>query len=60
MLIAKGRWPTLADAARHFGVSQQMIRYRLNATGALVRVQRSRTVGAKKVSKKRSSGPAAS
>ena|SRR5579885_3117563 len=42
ILIAKGHWPDRADAARHFGVSQQMIRYRLNTTGALVRVQRAR------------------
>jgi hypothetical protein len=42
MLIAKGRWRDRPDAARHFGVSQQMISYRLNATGALVRVQRAR------------------
>lgn len=43
MLIAKGsRWPSHPDAARHFGVSTQMIRYRLNTTGALVRIQRAR------------------
>jgi hypothetical protein len=40
MLLAKGRWSTHADAACHFGVSEQMIRYRLNATGALIRIQR--------------------
>lgn len=39
MAIAKGRW-TVADAARHFAVSQLMIRYRLNTTGATKRVQR--------------------
>lgn len=40
ILIAKGRWPTISSAAKHFGVSQQMVRYRLNGTGALKRVQR--------------------
>jgi len=39
--IAKGRW-TITDAADHFGVSPAMIRFRLNATGARIRVQRSR------------------
>lgn len=39
--IAKGRW-TVASAADHFGVSPAMIRFRLNATGAPRRVQRSR------------------
>jgi IrrE N-terminal-like domain len=42
MLVAKGRWPSHADAARHFGVSQAMLRYRLNTTGAIVRIQRAR------------------
>jgi Zn-dependent peptidase ImmA (M78 family) len=41
MAIAKGRW-TVADAADHFDVSAAMIRFRLNATGAVRRVQRSR------------------
>ncbi len=41
MLIAKGRRSTY-EAACHFGVSQQMVRYRLNATGALRRIQRAR------------------
>lgn len=40
ILIAKGQWATHAEAACHFGVSLQMIRYRLNATGALIRTQR--------------------
>lgn len=39
--IARGRW-TLADAASHYGVSQAMIRWRLNSTGATKRVQRAR------------------
>lgn len=39
--IAKGRW-TRAGAAEHFGVSPQMVQFRLNATGAVRRVQRSR------------------
>lgn len=46
MRIAKGKWETFATAARHFGVSQQMIRYRLNATGAFVRVQRAQNAEA--------------
>lgn len=29
-----------ADASVHFGVSEQMVRYRLNATGAAIRVRR--------------------
>lgn len=37
--IARGRW-TIAEAARRFGVSQKMIQYRLNATGAAKRVYR--------------------
>jgi Zn-dependent peptidase ImmA (M78 family) len=41
MAIAKGRW-TVTGAADHFGVSPAMIRFRLNATGARRRVQRSR------------------
>jgi Zn-dependent peptidase ImmA (M78 family) len=43
--IAKGRW-TQSAAARHFGVSEVMIRFRLNSTGAVRRVQRSRTARA--------------
>lgn len=39
--IAKGRWTT-AGAATHFGVSQAMIRFRLNSTGAMRRIQRAR------------------
>ena len=46
MLIARGRWSTQAAAALHFGVSQQMIRLRLNTTGAQIRVQRARTARA--------------
>jgi Zn-dependent peptidase ImmA (M78 family) len=41
MAIAKGRW-TNADAARYFGVSPAMIRFRLNSTGAMTRVRRAR------------------
>ena len=37
--IAKGKW-TKAEAAEHFGVSQQMIQRRINATGAHRRVGR--------------------
>ncbi|MCQ9163110.1 ImmA/IrrE family metallo-endopeptidase [Arthrobacter sp. STN4] len=39
--IARGKW-TRDEAAAHFGVSNQMIQYRLNATGALLRVARAR------------------
>lgn len=39
MLIAKGRW-SLPVAAQRFGVSQQMVRFRLNTTGARRRVAR--------------------
>jgi IrrE N-terminal-like domain len=39
LAIAKGRW-TPAEAAQRFGVSLKMIDYRVNATGALVRTQR--------------------
>jgi Zn-dependent peptidase ImmA (M78 family) len=39
--IAKGRWTT-PGAATHFGVSQAMIRFRLNSTGAMRRIQRAR------------------
>jgi Zn-dependent peptidase ImmA (M78 family) len=41
MAIAKGRW-TIESAAQHFAVSPAMIRFRLNATGATRRVERSR------------------
>jgi Zn-dependent peptidase ImmA (M78 family) len=41
LLIAGGRW-TIPGAAQHFGVSQAMIRFRLNSTGAAVRVQRAK------------------
>jgi hypothetical protein len=39
MAIAKGSW-SYAEAAQHFRVSPAMIRYRLNATGAVIRAQR--------------------
>jgi Zn-dependent peptidase ImmA (M78 family) len=45
MAIAKGRW-TAEGAAHHFAVSPAMIRFRLNATGALKRIQRARGVRA--------------
>jgi Zn-dependent peptidase ImmA (M78 family) len=41
LAIAKGRW-TKTEAALRFGVSPQMIQFRLNATGAIRRVQRSK------------------
>jgi len=41
LAIAQGRW-TKTEAALRFGVSPQMIQFRLNATGAVRRVQRSR------------------
>jgi hypothetical protein len=37
--IARGKW-TRAAAARHFGVSERMVQFRLNATGAVKRVER--------------------
>ena len=45
--IAKGRW-TVEGAAEHFRVSPAMIRFRLNATGAPRRVQRSRRATSKR------------
>jgi uncharacterized protein DUF955 len=42
--IAQSRW-TRADAGERFGVSSQMIQFRLNATGAVKRVERMRTYG---------------
>jgi len=39
LAIARGRW-SVPEAARRFAVSEAMVRYRLNATGATVRVQR--------------------
>lgn len=39
LAIARGRWTT-AEATRQFGVSEAMVRYRLNATGAVTRIQR--------------------
>ena len=41
LAIAGERW-TKTEAAQHFGVSPQMIQFRLNATGAVRRVQRTR------------------
>jgi Zn-dependent peptidase ImmA (M78 family) len=42
--IAQGRWTRVA-AARHFEVSERMIQFRLNATGAVRRVERMRRAG---------------
>lgn len=39
--IARGRWSKF-EAAKHFGVSVKMIQFRLNATGAVKRVERER------------------
>ena len=41
LAIAKGRW-TRDQAVARFAVSAQMVQYRLNATGAVRRVQRAR------------------
>ena len=41
MAIASGSW-TRSAAAEHFGVSQAMIQFRLNSTGAVKRTQRAR------------------
>lgn len=42
ILIVKGRWADEWEAAQHFGVSRQMVRFRVNVTGARRRVQRAR------------------
>ena len=44
LATARGRW-TIAEAAGQLGVSEAMIRYRINATGAAVRVQRAAFAG---------------
>lgn len=41
LAIAKGRWTKL-EAASNFGVSPQMIQFRLNVTGALKQAELSR------------------
>jgi Zn-dependent peptidase ImmA (M78 family) len=41
LAIARKRW-TIDEAAERFAVSEQMIRFRLNGTGAVARVQRAR------------------
>lgn len=41
LAVARG-WKTEPDAVAHFGVSDEMLNYRLNITGARVRVQRAR------------------
>lgn len=43
LAIARGRW-SVADAAIHFGVSEQMVLYRVNATGAQAPVQKAQAV----------------
>lgn len=43
---ARGTW-TVASAARRFGVSEAMIQYRLNKTGATVRVRRAAHAGSR-------------
>jgi Zn-dependent peptidase ImmA (M78 family) len=42
--IARGRF-SKPEAASHFGVSEKMIQYRLNVTGAVGRVERARRAG---------------
>jgi len=37
LATARGRWP-LAEAADRYGVSEAMMRFRINKTGAAVRV----------------------
>ncbi|MYQ30530.1 ImmA/IrrE family metallo-endopeptidase [Streptomyces cellulosae] len=44
LAIARGRF-TKPAAAAHFGVSEKMIQYRLNVTGAVGRVERARRAG---------------
>ncbi len=41
LVAARERWP-LDEAASHFGVSEQMMRWRLSHTGAYVQAQRER------------------
>jgi Zn-dependent peptidase ImmA (M78 family) len=44
LAVARGRtWQTEVEAALHFGVSGQMLNYRLNITGARIRVERARS-----------------
>jgi Zn-dependent peptidase ImmA (M78 family) len=44
LAIARGRF-TVSEAAAHFCVSEQMIQWRLNITGATKRVERARNAG---------------
>lgn len=44
LAVARGNWMTEAAAAVHLGVSEQMLTWRLNMTGARLRVQRARAV----------------
>ncbi|MDX6584730.1 MAG: hypothetical protein QOI10_3914, partial [Solirubrobacterales bacterium] len=44
LATARGRW-TLSEAAERFAVSVSMMRFRLNATGAVRRVQRAQAAG---------------
>ncbi|MFF4630020.1 ImmA/IrrE family metallo-endopeptidase [Streptomyces griseorubiginosus] len=44
LAIARGRF-TKPEAAARFGVSEKMIQYRLNVTGAVGRVDRARRAG---------------
>jgi Zn-dependent peptidase ImmA (M78 family) len=39
-LVIARRGISLSDAAAHFGVSEKMVEYRLNVTGARLRVAR--------------------
>lgn len=39
LAIAKGKW-SKQEAAKHFAVSPQLLQYRLNATGAYMRIKR--------------------
>lgn len=44
LVIARGQF-TQHSAAAHFGVSEKMIQYRVNITGAVARIQRARRAG---------------
>lgn len=44
LAIARGQF-TRSGAASHFGVSEKMIQYRINITGAVARVERARRTG---------------
>lgn len=42
LAIARGKWSSIDEAARHFGVSKRMVDYRLKVTAAQLRILRMR------------------